>query len=263
MFLLDPYRFGIVYDTDAQAYIAAVEAADGQALELAVKNAINAFVVGCKADGIWSAIKASCILAGARTLTGALIPLVGSAPTNFNFVEADYNRKTGLKGDGSTKYLDSNRAGNADPQNDMHQAVWVTEVTTISPSMYIGNGIEASNSTTGLSHIGNSAGSHYARNRSTNASANFSRNPGFLGTSRNNSSNYIFRVNSTNNTVTAASSTPPSNTHKDFALRLQSGSPVNVSEGRQSFRSIGTSLTLSLLEARVATLMTALDEAIV
>jgi hypothetical protein len=78
---INPYRFGVAYDADAQAYITAVETADGQALETGVRDAINAFVVGCKADGIWNAIKASCILAGARTLTGALVPLVGTAPT--------------------------------------------------------------------------------------------------------------------------------------------------------------------------------------
>ena len=33
---------GAAYDTDAQTYITAVEAADGQALETAVKDAINA-----------------------------------------------------------------------------------------------------------------------------------------------------------------------------------------------------------------------------
>jgi hypothetical protein len=58
-----------------------------------------------------TAIKASCILAGARTLAGALVPLAGAAPTNVGpFVSGDYNRKTGLVGDGSTKYLNSNRA---------------------------------------------------------------------------------------------------------------------------------------------------------
>jgi hypothetical protein len=49
-------------DADAVAYIAAVEAADGQALETATRMAINSFVKGCKNDGIWPAIKASCIL---------------------------------------------------------------------------------------------------------------------------------------------------------------------------------------------------------
>jgi hypothetical protein len=69
-------------------------------LEIGVQSAYNDFVVGCKADGIWDAIKASCILAGARTLSGSLTPLKGAAPTNFNFVSGDYNRKTGLVGNG-------------------------------------------------------------------------------------------------------------------------------------------------------------------
>jgi len=55
------------YDTDAQAYITAVETADSASLETGVKDAINSFVVYCKAQGIWTAINASCILAGART----------------------------------------------------------------------------------------------------------------------------------------------------------------------------------------------------
>ena len=60
------------YDADASAYILAVEAADGQTLEPATRSAINKFVVGCKADGIWAAIKASCIMAGARTFSWRL-----------------------------------------------------------------------------------------------------------------------------------------------------------------------------------------------
>jgi hypothetical protein len=55
----------------------------------------------------------------------------GTAPTNFNFVSGDYNRKTGLVGDGSTKYLDSNRAGNADPQNSFHLSTYSTTATTL------------------------------------------------------------------------------------------------------------------------------------
>jgi hypothetical protein len=75
---------GTGLDADAAAYIAAVEAADGQALEAGVRWNIDQFVRGCKADGIWTAIKASCILSGARTLSGALVPLVGSAAYKLN-----------------------------------------------------------------------------------------------------------------------------------------------------------------------------------
>ena len=102
--LMDPAFLGGLtsYDPDAAAYIAAVEAADGQALETGVKDAINAFVLGCKADGIWNAIKASCILAGARTLAGALVPLVGAAPSQVGAAGGwNYTRKTGLAGNGT------------------------------------------------------------------------------------------------------------------------------------------------------------------
>jgi hypothetical protein len=82
----------------------------------------------CKADGTFSAIKAACLLCGARTLAGALVPLVGTAPTNVadGFVSGDYTRggaTPGLKGDG-TSYLDSGRAGDDDPLED-HQACMV------------------------------------------------------------------------------------------------------------------------------------------
>lgn len=95
-------------DPDAAVYIDRVEAADGQSLEEGVNIAYSTFVSGCKTDGIWDAIKASCILAGARTLDGALVPLVGTAPTNFNFASGDYDRKTGLKGNGLSKRVDTN-----------------------------------------------------------------------------------------------------------------------------------------------------------
>jgi hypothetical protein len=125
-------------DADALAYITAVEAADGQSLESSVKIALNSFVKGCKSDGIWGAIKASCIMAGARTLSGALVPLKGASPTNFNFVSGDYNRKTGLKGNGITKYLDSNRNNNADPQNSRHVSIYASTISTgTTPARYL------------------------------------------------------------------------------------------------------------------------------
>jgi hypothetical protein len=65
------------FDPDAAAYLRAVEAADGQALETPVKRAVDDFFRGTKADGTFSALKASCILCGARTLAGALVPLAG------------------------------------------------------------------------------------------------------------------------------------------------------------------------------------------
>ena len=59
-------------DADVVAYVVAVESADGNRLEDGVISAFDSFITGCKSDGIWTALKASCILAGARTLSGAL-----------------------------------------------------------------------------------------------------------------------------------------------------------------------------------------------
>jgi hypothetical protein len=151
-------RRAAAYDPDAQAYITAVEAADTQSLEIGVKDAINAFVVGCKADGIWSAIKASCIMAGARTLAGALVPLVGTAPTNFGFVVGDYNRKTGLVGDGNTKNLDSNRLCSSDEQNNVHGAVYVSTRDTAAGRYLSGTTFPAVPATGTFAIVGNTTG---------------------------------------------------------------------------------------------------------
>jgi len=94
-------------DADTQSYITAVELADGQSLEYSVKKAFNDFVVGCKTDQIWEAMRCTYLMMGPRTLAGSLVPLKGTTPTNINFVNADYSRKLGLLG-GAGKSIESN-----------------------------------------------------------------------------------------------------------------------------------------------------------
>ena len=115
------------FDRDAIAYIRAVEEADGAYLETDVKIAVNNLVSGLKADGLWDAIGSSCLLCGPRTLAGALVPLRGAAPTAYGgWASGDYDRSTGMKGNGFSLYLDSNRAGNADAQDDRHWAIYLS-----------------------------------------------------------------------------------------------------------------------------------------
>ena len=231
------------YDSDALVYINAVEAADGQALEGSVKDAYNTFVVGCKSDGIWNAIKASCIMAGARTLSGALVPLVGVAPSGFNFASGDYSRTTGLVGNGSTKYLDTNRAVTADPQNNCHISSYVASVTS---------GAAISLGSIGLSSTGASVLAHsnpiQGRLRCTNyktGTINASP-PSFAGFSRSSSLNFVARSNGSGETITESSTAYTIG--GNYTLhRFQSFyySP------RISFYSIGENLDLALLDARV------------
>ncbi len=245
-------------DGDAAAYIAAVESADGQSLEEGVKSAINSFVVGCKADGIWTAIKASCILAGARTLTGALVPLVGPAPTNVGglFVSGDYDRKTGLVGDGSTKYLNSNRNNNADPQNDRHLSVYITVLPTTSTGAFLCSG-----NTTGHSHLdrGSANTTYFTRISSSSFGSIVSNAIKFYGAIRSSSTLSAHRIGGADYTF-AGNSEPLANA----SLHVFDGNTLagRKTNARLAFYSIGESLDLALLDTRVTALIDAIAAAI-
>ena len=250
-------------DPDAAAYITAVETADGQALEEKVKIAIDNFVLGCKADGIWDAIKASCILAGARTLNGALVPLAGTAPTNFNFVSGDYDRKTGLVGNGSTKYLDSNRDNNADQQNNNHIALFSAVEWAVSNGYYYAGRGGDSSGGRGFRSIVGPEPSYDVRSRAMNlslASFYIDRSPGLMGTSRKISSQVETYANSLLLIQNNNSTTPLLGSISIFANNNDSISGIlNL---RLAFYSIGEALDLALLDARVTTLMSDLAAAI-
>lgn len=254
--LLRPRQSG---DRDALRYIAAVEAADQQSLEPAVRKAISDFITGCKADGIWSAINASCILAGARTLAGALVPLVGTAPTNVNFVSGDYNRKTGLIGNGATKCLDSNRNNNADPQNNVHLAVYASTVSTSSRA-YMGAGGGEPGATT----IGDSGSTTlFARCRSSVADTEANYNAaGLLGISRSASGSFVMRGGGASTNKTRNSDGAVAANYLVFGLRTGSGSNLVFSPSRIAYYSIGESLNLASLDSRVSTLINAIGAAI-
>lgn len=251
------------FDPNAQAYIDAVEAADGQFLETEVKVAITRFVKGCKDDGNWNALKASCLLCGARTLAGALVPLVGTAPTNFNFVSGDYNRKTGLKGNGIDKYLNSNRNNTSDPQNNHHISCYRSD-TVIPAKSVNGTPIGAT-----IQHNGNPAGTHIGWNNSrsywfSRSSTSVATSPAFppqsnqiglVGLSRNNSSNYNMRFNAQTVLVNTDSEQIPT-----APIRLYLRDIFSVYwPGSLGFYSIGESLDLVKLDARVTTLMSAFN----
>ena len=239
------------YDTDAGSYIQAVEAADGQVLEGATRQAINNFVMGCKQDGTWSAIKASCILSGARTLAGALVPLVGTAPTNSGFTSGDYNRKTGLVGN-SGKALDSNRLGTADPQNSKHAGVYATSAATSGAGnfpIYIGQTSlpstiiyrEPSNGGLGF-RCGTTTPDGFAAGGAT----------GLIAVNRSLSTSYTLRASQTTQTFTRTSEAVAATR---FLLFINSNA-------RLAFYSIGESVDLALLDTRVTTMINAFAAAI-
>jgi hypothetical protein len=250
---ITPTYDGLVSDADATAYLAAVQAADGQLLEPAVRIAVNNFIVGCKADGIWTAIKASCILAGARTLEGALVPLVGAAPTNVGglFVSGDYNRETGLQGNGTTKRLNSGYKIPDLGQNNAHAACRASAIAG-SAQFLMGDGI--SGGRTNIS-VGFSTSQVFSRLTCLNQTT-LSEVPsaGFYGVRRSESANYTLRSNGTDKTISQSSATPVDANMGVFTTTI---SPAFYFAGRIAFYSIGESLDLALLDARVTDLINA------
>jgi hypothetical protein len=240
------------FDADAVSYIQRVEFTDTTPLETATRTAINNFVIGCKQDGIWTAIKASCILRGARTLAGALIPLAGTAPTNFNFEDGDYNRKTGLVGDGSTKYLSSNRNNNADPRNNKHLSTYITATATV------GGDFLSSGNGGGHSRLGSNVTALLATINTSSQYVGASAPLGFAGASRSISTSFDVRDNSVTFTHTAGSA----NTQNSIISVFNRASTSGYVDARLAFYSIGESLDLALLDARVTDLINAFAVAI-
>jgi len=251
------------FDSDAAAYINAVQVADGQALEYEVQRAYNKFIVGIKADAGASTlashpIKAACILAGARSLAGSLVPLVGTAPTNNNFVSGDYSRTAGLLGNGTTKYLDSNRNNNADPQDSKHVSIYSSIISTGAAPVYFGG--DAASGSTQLLDLTATTRMSYRLNSTSAALVGLTPSIGFIGINRSDSSNSEIR--NAGITTTSSNSSASPTTFSLLFYRRTNLSAVNYSNGRFSFYSIGEALDLALLDARLATLMSDLAAAI-
>jgi hypothetical protein len=181
------------------------------------------------------------------------------------FVSGDYNRKTGVVGNGSTKYLNSNRGNNADPQNNQHMSVYASSAATSGAGafpVYIGCG----GGLAGATLIGRDEnnGQLYCRNRSSGFDyVGGGGDVGLLAMTRATSSSFTLLRSKTPANYTRASQTPYA--FNVFILSNNEGNiPVGVTfaNARLAFYSIGESLDLALLDARVTALITAFGVAI-
>lgn len=254
-FMMAPRDRFVGYDADAKNYILAVEQADGQRLETGVLAAINNFVVGCKTDGLWTALESCLLLAGPRTLNGILVPLRGPAPTNQNFVSGDYVRKTGLIGNGSTKQIDSNYLHTAAPQNDRHLSVYVSQrVTGNANEQFVGQGWAVTGSSGIRVRNDSNADTRLTNVAATVDSGGGSRYTGFHGMTRSSSGSYTRRTNSSSASISRTSQTP-----RAGDIWIFSGDSSTYTTVRLSFYSAGLSLSLDNLQSCVDTYMSTLN----
>lgn len=227
------------YDPDAGDYFKRIMAA-GSSISANNKAAVARFIIGCKADGIWNAIRTSCILAASDTLAGALVPLKGAAPTNVGpFDAGDYSRTLGLIGNGTTKYLDTNCDNANDPRNSNHNALWLTTVGASGSLM----------GTLGADLTGRNTISTGATRNRNNGSSPFTAVTGFVGINRGSADNYTRRNGSSTATLVISSEPPTGGNLGVLRIGTASGN------SRVAFYSKGESLDLDQLDARLTTLM--------
>lgn len=251
------------FDADAAVYLRRVEDADGQPLEQGVRDAVTNFVIGCKADGIWPALRFACVLMGARTLSGALTPLVGAAPTNNNFVSADYTRggpTPGLRGNSLNKQLNSNRANNADGRDDNHAFAYITGTNFSGGSSPVFGSGWFRGDDRYITWVMQSANAVYvsANNATFNGvAAGSGPTNGGWGVARSGASSWSYRTGAATATRTDASVAPAAGNIFFFSLN---GNFYNAH--RLSFVSIGSALNLDTLNSRVESLQAAISGAL-
>lgn len=165
---------------------------------------------------------------------GTLVPLHPNhdAGTLVDFVTGDWNAVTGQIGDGISKYVNSNRAAGADPQNDISLGTYVNAGSGI----LIGNGSDD----TGAMFLRDNV----SRNRNSTADTVTGFTTGYIGSTRSLAAEYLLRNSGTNTTITRTSQTPRNRNMFVYGVpRGAESTPNFFGSARQPFYHIGPNLS--------------------
>jgi hypothetical protein len=251
------------YDTDAQTWFTDVETEDGQALEVEIKDIVNDFAAGVKADGDWSKLKQCLIIRGPRTIDGAIVELVGNYGPTLTATAPQHERKRGsyLATSVNNIYINTNLPGNALSQNDHHVCWYLTTRSADDNNTSIfGNSVTTSGAWSSSSRASASQQNIRNLNNNTDAIANGPDTEKFACMNRNNSADYEYLTGTTRQTIARASATPTSN---NFWLHRVNGGTANGALWGLAFWSAGDAFAdPETYRARVQTLMDDLNTAL-
>lgn len=261
-FIVRTSRSSILASASAEtlAYISAVEAADGRMLERAVLEAIVPFANWRIPIG--GTFQPRCI---GRTVAGALVPMVGVAPTLIGFTPDLYSRRTGFKGNGTSFIINSGVNDDTQPETNLHLAIYLSEAdTTLGQfARYSGHN---RGGTTAIALSRMELGANGVNNRSQTRLGYATANSGtVLGTSRNNANTYTCINPNAGSIITSpvTASNPPqggriishARNSSEFAGQLELG---NYQNERSALFSWGPSTDLLTLRTQYLTFMAAL-----
>jgi hypothetical protein len=206
--------------------------------------------VGCKKDNNWNGLKSACIFGGQRTYQGAMVPLVGTPPSQTT--PYTYDRILGMVHNASATPINTGRNNNADPQDNKSFSIYGNfPINAGSFCEPIGFLFPSVGWSTIVIDSRNPVGIQFHNNGSISYPISVVTplvTSGFLGTSRRLSSSFEIRRAGINSTVNFTSQTPANET---FVLSLSAGQNIN-------FYHIGTAVNLTALEIRLIALLSKL-----
>jgi hypothetical protein len=245
-------------DPTAATYIAAVEAADGQSMNTTIKIAVNDFFVGLKADaspnsGVsnYQALTQFFLFFAAKTLAGSLVPCKGNVPINTGLVSGDFTVKQGLTSSVG-KFLGSTYNGNFFAQDNNSGFGWMTALPTDTNGFVLTDGLNVTGAYMLLPR-GTPSNDVAVRSQSNTADIVTPLTLGFVGTSRNSSTQFNIRTNGTTSTITRTSQTP----RAVERLYLNAPGAAGAFTGKLGAAGQGAAITMSALDSRLTTLAAA------
>lgn len=236
----------------AKAWIDAVEAEDGQALEGDVRLINNQFIRELESANLLNKISSLVVKMSARTLDGALINVIspGSSWINNGFLPGDYNRTTGLIGNGTTKYLNTGRASSADPQNDHSMWTHATTPANTFGMCYMGAGLLSDTGSTGMRVAVTTTNVNFNSRASTANTDTGANAAGLIGMFRSNSSDFTSIGNGATAVNTRTSQSPNISNVFDYASG-NGGTPTDFSNHRSCMSAMGIAINLVALRVVV------------
>ena len=237
----------LLSEVAAENYFARLVTA-GDTTHTAYKTPITNYFTGLFQNNLWDKLESSALFVGVG-IQGVTVPLKSTMPTltNNNFVAGDLNTLTGLKGDASTKYLDTGALDNSTSQNDASLSVWVTDNVPLDNAYWIGSQRLAQRSS-----INNTVVKFSAR---TTSSSQVNPSPdivdGFIGQTRTVGTDFDWFINTNSGNFVKASTTPPGTGIGVFSY----GAGFNKNASRIATYHYGTALNLATLEGLQDTLI--------
>ena len=229
----------------AASYFSRLVAA-GDTTHVAYKQPLTNYITSLVELGgaYWDTMKSAASFVGVG-IEGVEVPLKSGMPSlnNNGFITADLNQLTGLKGDGSTKYIATNIAGTALLQDDASASVHITTAATGANKFYMTNAGGASLSLRSTPQ--------QSLNSSSLATLGTVPTSGIYGASRSSSTTIDVRSNQTSYSTAITSSAPSAND-----LYVYSIGTTPSADARLATYHAGPALDLATLEGLQDTLIT-------